>query len=226
MKLKKRKKNKWNIYIILLFCFVWNNIEFISKNLLPKIENVVKSNVNKGIYNYVFNMFDRDVLEDEELMNVIELNLNSDGEVVSVDYNFNLAYEYLTDGMNELYNNLTHLKIDNDYDKTEDGIFFVPVGLAYNNMLLDYIGFKIPCKINYISDVDMGFKTKVSDYGMNNLLIELYLCINVKNELMSPSSFYTFGEQYELVIAAKVVMGRIPSYLGGTIEKSSAIVSS
>ena len=93
-------------------------------------------------------------------------------------------------------------------------------------ILYSFIGFKIPCKVNYISDVDMGFKTKVSDYGLNNLLIELYLCINVKNELMSPSSFYTFGESYELIIASKIVMGRIPNYLGDTIEKSSSIVSS
>ena len=225
MKFRKRK-NKWLLYIIMIFFITWKNINYIGNNLIDKIENIVKSNVNKGVYKYVFNMLDRDILEDEELMNVIKLTLNSEDEVVSVDYNFSLAYKYLTDGMNNLYDNLTNIQIDTDYDKREDGIFFVPVGLAYNNMLLDYLGFKIPCKVNYISDVDMGFKTKVSDYGLNNLLIELYLCINVKNELMSPSSFYTFGESYELIIASKIVMGRIPNYLGDTIEKSSSIVSS
>ena len=210
----------------MIFGLTWQNLNYIGKNLITKIENIVESNVNKGIYNYVFFMFDDGVLEDEELMNIIEFTLNSNNEVVAVDYNFSLAYKYLSDGMDSLYDNLINIKIDTDFDKREDGIFFVPVGLAYNNMLLDYFGFKIPCKINYISDVDMGFKTRVSDYGLNNLLIELYLCINIKNELMSPNSFYTFGESYEIIIASKIVMGRIPNYLGDTIEKSSAIVSS
>lgn len=225
MRLKKRYDN-WYFTIIMIIIFVWNNLRFIGNNLLPEVENIVKSNVNKGIYNYVFYLFDRDTLENEDLMNIINLNMNKDGEVVSVDYNFGLAYKYLTEGMDTLYDNISNMKIDTDYDKTEDGIYFVPVGLVYNNMLLDYLGFKIPCKINYISDVDIGFKTRVSDYGMNNLLIELLLKIDVKNELMSPSSFYTFGESYEIVIASKIVMGRIPSFLGDTIEKSSSIVSS
>ena len=32
---------------------------------------------------------------------------------------------------------------------------------------MDNLGFRIPCKIEFISDIDMGFKTKVKDYGVN-----------------------------------------------------------
>ena len=84
MKFRKRK-NKWLLYIIMIFFITWKNINYIGNNLIDKIENIVKSNVNKGVYNYVFNMYDRDILEDEELMNVIKLTLNSEDEVVSVD---------------------------------------------------------------------------------------------------------------------------------------------
>lgn len=226
MKLKKRKKNKViTIIIMIIFC-TWMNIKYIGNRLLPQIENIVEKNVNKGIYNYVFNIFDKDTLINEELLDIINLNMNKDGEVISVDYKFNIAYKYLSNGMDTLYNNISNMKLDIDYNRLDDNIYFVPVGLTQNNMLLDYFGFKIPCKINYLSDIDMGFKTKVSDYGMNNVLIELFLVINVKSDLMSPSSFYQFGNNYEMIIASKIVMGRIPSYYGGTIEKSTAIVSS
>lgn len=226
MKLKKRKKNKViTIIVMIIFC-TWMNIKYIGNRLLPQIENIVEKNVNKGIYNYVFNIFDKDTLINEELLDIINLNMNKDGEVISVDYKFNIAYKYLSNGMDTLYNNISNMKLDIDYNRLDDNIYFVPVGLTQNNMLLDYLGFKIPCKINYLSDIDMGFKTKVSDYGMNNVLIELFLVINVKSDLMSPSSFYQFGNNYEMIIASKIVMGRIPSYYGGTIEKSTAIVSS
>ncbi len=226
MKLKRKKKNKIISTIIMVIICTCLNIRYIGKRLIPHIENVVEKNANRIIYNYVFNIFDRDTLENEELLDIIYLNKNKEGEIISVDYKFNVAYKYLSDGMDTLYNNISNMKIDTDYDRRKDGIYFVPVGLTKNNMLLDYLGFKVPCKIIYLSDIDMGFKTKVQDYGMNNVLVELYLVINVKNDLMSPSSFYEFGNSYEMIVASKVVMGSIPNYFGGTIEKSTSILSS
>jgi hypothetical protein len=84
----------------------------------------------------------------------------------------------------------------------------------------------LSCKINFISDIDMGFKTKVSNYGVNNLLIELYVVIDVKSYIMSPSTYKEFGDTYEIIVASKVVVGKIPVYYGDSIEQSSAIVSS
>lgn len=226
MRLKKRKKNKYIYTIVMIIICTCFDIKYIGNKLIPHIENIVEKNVNKIIYNYVFNIFDKNTLVNEDLLDVIYLNKNADGEVVSIDYKFNVAYELLSDGMEKLYNNISNMEIDTDYDKTEDGIFFVPIGLTQNNMLLDYLGFKIPCKIIYLSDIDMGFKTKVSDYGMNNILIELYLAINIKNDLISPSSFHEFGNDYQMLIASKIIIGRLPEYYGGTIEKSTSILSS
>jgi hypothetical protein len=52
------------------------------------------------------------------------------------------------------------------------------------------------------------------------------MVIDVKNYIMSPSTYKEFGEKYEILVASKIVMGRIPSYYGNVIEKSSSIVSS
>ena len=96
-----------------------------------------------------------------------------------------------------------------------------PLVMALINLLLIKIIFS-----NFISDIDMGFKTKVSNYGLNSLLLELYLKINVNNSIMSPSSYKEFGETYEIILASKVVVGEIPVYYGGELEKTSPIVSS
>lgn len=226
MKLKKRNKRNYYVTIILIILCSWFNIRYIGIKLMPHIKYIVEKNVNKSIYNYVYNIFDKEVLENENMLDIISLNTNSEGEIISVDYKFNIAYKYLSDGMNYLYDNVSKMKINTDFDSVNDGVYFIPVGYTQNNMLLDNLGFKIPCKIMYLSEIDMGFKTRVTDYGMNNVLVELYLNINIKNNLMSPNSFYEFGNTYEMIIASKVVMGRIPSYYGGTIEKSTSIVSS
>jgi sporulation protein YunB len=226
MRLKKKKKS--NYLIVLLFIFILSR--FILKDIGDKlsyhIENIVIKNVNKSIYNSIFVIFGSEELGDEKLLSAINLNQNNDGEIISIDYKMNVVYDILSDCMNNLYDDIANLDMDSLYKSGINNVYYLPVGLIYNNILMDNLGFRIPCKIEFISDIDMGFKTKVKDYGVNNLLIELYIVIDVKNFIMSPSTYKEFGETYEILVSSKIVMGRIPMYYGGTMEKSSTIVSS
>lgn len=226
MKLKRRKKRSVLFTILLIIINSIFLINVIGKNITPYIEQMVKNYVNKGIYHYVFNIFDNDILVNNEMINIITLNMNSDKEVVSVDYKLNIAYKYLSEGMDNLYNNINNLKLDFNVYDGDNSIFFIPLGIINKNLLFENMGVKIPCKITFLSDIDMGFKTKVNNYGVNNLLVELYLVINVKNSLVSPSSFYEFGDSYQMLIASKIVVGRLPLYYGDSYEKSSTILSS
>ena len=198
----------------------------IGGKLAYHIENIVIKNVNKSVYNSVFSIVGSDELGSEELLDVISLSKNNDGEVISIDYKMNIAYDVLSDCIEDLYSSITSLDMNSLYKSGINNVYYIPMGLIYNNVLLDNLGFRIPCKINFISDIDIGFKTKVKDYGVNNLLIELYLVIDIKNYIMSPSTYKEFGEKYEILVASKIVLGRIPMYYNGIMEKSSSIVSS
>lgn len=226
MRLKKKRNTNYIVVILIIVIFTRIMLKDIGDKLSYHIENIVIKNVNKSVYNSVFVIFGREELGSEELLNVINLNKNNDGEVISIDYKLDIAYDVLTDCMNSLYDEITMLDMDSLYKSGVNNIYYLPVGLIYNNVLLDNLGFKIPCKINFISDIDMGFKTKVKNYGVNNLLVELYMVIDIKSFIMSPSTYKEFGETYEIIVASKIVMGRIPMYFGDSIEKSSSIVSS
>ena len=226
MKLKKRKKTNYLIIVILILVFSRFILRDVGSKLAYHIENIVIKNVNKSVYNSIFVIFGSDELGDEKLLDTIDLKMNNEGEVVSVDYKMNIAYDILSNCMNELYSDIVDLSMDSLYKSGINNVYYLPMGLIYNNVLMDNLGFRIPCKINFISDVDMGFKTKVRDYGINNLLVELYTVIDVKNFIMSPSTYKEFGEKYEILVASKIVVGRVPAYYGGGIEKSSSIVSS
>ncbi len=226
MKLKCKRKNNYLIILLLIGLFTCYIVKEIGSRLSYHIENIVIKNVNKEIYNNIFVIFGSEELGDENLLDVITLNMNSNVEVISVDYKLNIAYEYLSKSMEVLYDTITGMNMSSLYKTGINNVYYLPMGLIYNNVLMDNLGFKIPCKINFISDIDMGFKTKVTDYGVNNLLVELYMVIDVKSYIMSPSSYKEFGEKYEIIVASKVVVGKIPVYYGDTIEKSSSIVSS
>lgn len=226
MKLKSRKHNNYILVVILIVVFTNYILNNIGNKLSYHIENIVVKNVDKSVYNYIFVTFDSEELGNPQLLDVINLNTNKEGEVVSVDYNLDIAYKYLSDSMNKLYDNITDMSMDTLYKSGTNNVYYLPMGLIYNNVLVDHLGYKIPCKIDFISDIDMGFKTKVKNYGVNNLLIELYMVIDVKNHIMSPSSYKEFGNTYEVIVASKLVVGKIPIYYGDVLEKTSAIVSS
>ena len=226
MRLKRKRKNNYFIIFLVIFIITRMMLKDIGGKLAYHIENIVIKNVNKSVYNSVFSIVGSDELGSEELLDVISLSKNNDGEVISIDYKMNIAYDVLSDCIEDLYSSITSLDMNSLYKSGINNVYYIPMGLIYNNVLLDNLGFRIPCKINFISDIDIGFKTKVKDYGVNNLLIELYLVVDIKNYIMSPSTYKEFGEKYEILVASKIVLGRIPMYYNGIMEKSSSIVSS
>ena len=197
----------------------------ISSSIQYHIENIIIKNVDRSIYNCIFFTFSNEELGNKELLNVIELNENDQGQVVSVDYNFDIMYNHLANEMEALYKNIDSIELEG-YGRNDKGVYYLPVGLSYRNILLDRLGFKIPFKIEFIHDIDMGFKTKVRNYGVNNLLIEIFVVIDVRSNIMSPSIYKEFNNSYEMVVTSKVVVGEIPWYIGDTIEQSGAILSS
>ena len=74
--------------------------------------------------------------------------------------------------------------------------------------------------------INIGFGSNIESYGINSILVELYLVMDVKSWFVNPFNDGTFGETYEYVLSSKIINGSVPMYYGGNIEKSSSIVSS
>jgi len=201
-------------------------INYIGNKISPKVLNIVEDNVNKEMNNYIFNMFSKDILVKEDLNNIISLSKNNNGEIVAVDYKYNKAYEYLGNSMKKLASNIDNFKLNVKYYDTKNDIFFIPLGMISSNFLLENYGIKIPCKVILLNDVKMGLRTMITNYGINNLLIEVYLNINITNYYILPSYNKKIDNNYEIIINSKVIVGKIPDYYGGSIEENKTILSS
>ncbi len=224
-RLKNPKRNLIIIIVLIIIC-TYLIVNYIGCKLTPQVHNIIEINVNKSIHNYLFNIFNTDLLSKDELMNVVEINKNKEDEIISIDYRFDLVYQNLSKKMTKVFDGVRNLNIKMEYYDYEKNIFFVPLGIIdKGNILITDFGFKLPVKVQFFSDINMSYKTKVSSYGMNNVLVELYLVVDVSNTVLSPSTFYEFNDTYEMIIASKVIMGKIPIFYGDTIEKSSSIVN-
>jgi len=126
--------------------------------------------------------------------------------------------------------NLENGKIDvSIYDKYlengKDGLLLnVPIFLGSNNIFLNNLGPKIPIIINFNGSLLTNIKTKVTNYGLNNALLEIYITVEIEKLIITPvvkdkEKFY-----YDILIGAVVVNGTVPNFYGGTYENSSNIL--
>ena len=127
--------------------------------------------------------------------------------------------------INELENGQIDVSFyDDELISNSHGVMLkVPLFISSNNALVANLGPKIYLKINFDDTILTNIKSKVTNYGMNNALIELYVTIKIKHMLISPVVKQKQTINYNVLVAAKVINGRVPEFYGGEIIKDSKI---
>ena len=224
MKFKRRKKVN-NVYFIIFIIIIYCTflLEYIEKKADDILVRSVQLFVNRDVYKIIYDGIN-DIFINEDVDDMVDIVSNDNGEVLSIDYKFNDCYRLLNEYIDYIYDSLTNTDFSDKY--YDDGIYFISSSLINNALLFNNLGLKIPMKVNVATDLRSNFKTSVKDYGINSVLVELYLVIEVNSWFVNPFNDGSFGDTYEYVISSKIVNGKIPDYFGGVLEKSSAIVSS
>lgn len=225
MKFKRKTNYKFLLFIIIFIL----SLEWI--NLLGKMVNsnftfLIKQNVKKEINHYLFYSFSKEVAEKFKVDDLISLNLNKKDEIISVDYNIDKVYVLLGESLEIFYNNLEKIDFSMNYKVNDKNILWVPLGIGNKNILISNFGPKIPIKIDILTDSSMGYKTKVKNYGINNVLLELYLDISVSSSLLTPVSKEEIKDNFSILIASRIIAGSVPDYYNGILESTSPLVNS
>ena len=66
-----------------------------------------------------------------------------------------------------------------------------------------------------------NIKTKITDYGINNALVEIYVTVVLDTNLISPVVEKSSKIDYDVLVASTVVNGRVPEVYGGLIQSKS-----
>ena len=224
MKLGKKKRFN-SLYIIILIVIIQCSLilEYIDKKSDDIAYRSVQLLIKKDIYNVIFDSINN-VFNNEDLDDVVDIVMNDNKEIISIDYKISNCYKLLNEYIDVLYEDIVNVDYSDKY--YQDGVYFVSSSLINDVMMFNSLGIKIPMKINVLNDVRVNFKTRVESYGINSILVELYLVMDVKSWFVNPFNDGTFGESYEYVLSSKIINGSVPMYYGGNIEKSSSIVSS
>lgn len=237
MKRFKTKNNKVSkpIYIvgILILFLTFVLISYYNNHLNPRLIEIARMKLLKFTESFLSNNVGYDMLKDYNLNDLLIINKNRDDEILYVDYDLSKSYEILnsiTKELNELITNLEsgiyHDINDKNIQSTKYGLVIkLPMLIASQNALFANLGPPVYMNVNFIGALLTNIKTKITDYGMNNALVELYVTIKINEEIISPVTKEESTLEYDVLIASKVINGRVPELYGGYIETKSNILS-
>ena len=122
----------------------------------------------------------------------------------------------------EISNNfkLTNLK------KTKNGVLCeIPLGTLKGNTLFANIGPNIPIRLSFIGQVQSNLETKITSYGINNIVIETNVIVEVEERITMPTTSENSVVIIKAPLTVKIIKGTVPNYYTGVYEKKSNTIS-
>lgn len=222
------------IIITLIFFLTFFLLNQYSKNISPNVIEVAKIKLEKFTKNFLSKNIGYGILNNKNLENILQINKNKEGEILYVDYNLDKAYEALEIITNTLYENINNLEngvydgvMDEDIKSTKNGLMLeLPFFIGSNSPLFSSLGPKIYIKIDFVGSILTNINSKITNYGMNNALVELYVTIKITEELITPVTKEQIFIDYDVLVASKVINGRVPNIYGGLLNSESNILES
>lgn len=207
-----KRVNYYLISILLVFFLLLFNFYFFSFLLREIFNNVSSTYLEKNL-SLIINDSVNELIKKENINEFFILHLNDDKEILYVDYDLKHSYVILEKVTNILKDKLSEKSI----------VYFLPIGMAFKNTFLLNYGPKIGFKVDYLDSLLTNIYTKVTNYGLNNALLEIYIKVKLNGMLITPLKKYEKSIDHDILIASKVISGRVPTFYGDSIKSSSLL---
>lgn len=178
--------------------------------------------VNNSIQEVVLDELDNNV--------AIEIAKKEDGTPASINFNTYIINKIVSKAVMKIYQNIIYLEkgkieefeFDNvNFEVSDENlkkgiIYQIPYGLIFKSPLIANMGPLLPVKFSLIGDVVSNVKSNISQYGINNALIEVEANIKIKMQVIIPLASTISDLNYNIPLAAIVVQGNVPTYYQGS----------
>lgn len=215
MKIKNKIKRKTYILVTILLIFFMSvtSLYVYTSKVNDNLITVSKQTFQNEIYHVIESSL-KYLIAKEDFNDILKIYKNNAGEILYVDYDLPESYRYLG-AINE--------GIKKYFNKDNSLILKFPFMVGSSNILFNNFGPKITVKISYINAILTNIKTKITNYGLNNALVEAYVKITIEGLIITPVTENKQTVSYDLLISSKVINGRVPSIYGDGIMSNSSI---
>lgn len=219
----KTKKNIWYTFV-LIFLFVVILIIYYNKKLSINIIDVASTKLEEITNYYVKRNI---VPQNSDVNDLININKNDKDEILYVDIDTEKANAIMVDIITKIQNNINDMEFEDKLLKKHNDNIYIELPISFSNgSLVSNLGPKIPVKLSFYEQVLASVDTEVTNYGINNALVKIYLTVDLEQKIYVPFKKEKFTRQYRLLLSAKMINGRVPSFLGGTISNQEVLNNS
>ena len=233
IKLKKRKHSKLNFFLFVIILIIISIVflfTYINKKITPVFLEYAEFQASKIATYVISKAIDEEVSKNLDIEDLFISSKDSSGNIKSLDFNpitinkiSNLIksniFEYLEDLENGNIEKIKNTALFSS--RINEGIVFeIPSGIVFNNVLLANIGPKVPVKLSLTGDILTNIHTKVTDYGINNAVVEVVINVEVYEQVILPFTTKRVTINTDIPIAVKLIQGEIPSYYFNNLKTS------
>ena len=240
---RKRKVKKINLFIATIIAVLIGVVfllNVINERFTPILLETAELEIGK-FSTIVINKAIAQVLDDkintDELFDTI---VNNSGEIQTIDFNPIIVNQVLNIATSVVQNNLKLLEegdldtigiydMDLPEDRIEDlkkGIITkIPIGTITKNSILSNLGPEMPIRLHYIGDVNSNITTKITQYGINNAMVEIGVKLQITAQIILPFTTEKMTLECDIPLAIKMIQGSVPNYYGSGLVKDSSLYS-
>lgn len=225
------------IFILLLSSFIF--IKFLSNKAKPILTNYGEMELSRLASLIINKAISKQLVESANIEDLFILT-KENNEIKTIDFNPILVNKFLSTTTNSVQLSLKQIENGDidflelpdeikvyDKNKLKKGIIFeIPTGIIFDSALLNNFFPKIPVKFNLIGNINSNIETRVTNYGINNSLIEVNLNIKVSMKILMPFISDEINLENKVPIAIKMVKGEVPNYYINGIDRQSNTYSS
>lgn len=234
--MKKKRLNKhpliaFSIYLITIsiICSIIF-IYYFQKKLGPGLIKCAEDEINH-LMSLVMNNCIHEYLEVTPNLELFKIERDNNNEIKRIQYDAKVLNQTRTQIIDRLETDLDYMvegnleKIgvninklsDEYYEKTSTGILFtVSIGSATGNYFFANIGPKIPINLKLVGDATANIKTKITEYGMNNAMIEVSVELEATTIIHMPFLSKEVKVNNVIPLTIEIIQGTIPSYYLGS----------
>lgn len=210
------------ITIICACIFIYYFVKQLGPGLIECAEDEVKH-----LTSVIMNNCIQKYIEESTTLDLLTIERNSNQEIKRIQYNTKILNQTRTKILDILETDLDYLvkgnlepiglnlnKLSNEYyEKTSDGILFmVSVGSSTGNPFFANIGPKIPLNLQTIGDATADITTNITEYGMNNALIEVSIELEATTIIHMPFLSKEVTVKNTIPLTMEIIQGTIPGY--------------
>lgn len=234
------KKINFVIFIvIMLIIMIVLILNFISLKVNPVLLDYAQMEARKIASIIINDAVNQKITNDIDIEELFIITRDTNNEVKTIDFNPIIVNQILTETTILVQSNLRYLEqgkvdmlnltnnalIDYNQDKLKQGIIYeIPSGVIFGNSFLANIGPKIPVKFSLVGDIVGYINTNVTDYGINNALIEVNIVLELSEQVILPFVSEKITIDTTIPVALKLIQGSVPNYyLNGLNSPSFAL---